>query len=383
MRDSVIVGLTKRRVPDVAFLDDGSQTTTTVQVPLPPTTPAQPLQLPAPPDLSGLSVPSPAPLDPAYAQYVQQAISGTLPVPVALENDITRQQGILTQALAKSMGPGWQTSAPGVSAMAEFNSRANGLRDAARHGSSATTSALLQGILQQNQFSNQAQLAMFQAQVQTSLEVYQAELEAALFANKQANVSGGTQTTQTTSGGGGGGYGKILGGIAGMGAAAILGAANKPWWMGGGKTNPNDPNAAGQSGGTAGGLFGTSATPIGSLNTVDPWAYSLPSLAPSGQLYSPPSYNIGDFSSYWQSLMQPSYPTFNLSGPSFPSLSLYDLSSMGGGAGGWGTGGYNLGFDPTLNLGSYGLGSYNLPSFSSLGVSPQPSLNWSDYLGYV
>lgn len=63
-----------------------------------------------------------------------KAVAGTLPVSPGLERSLGDQRGVLESSLREALGPGYATSTPGIVALAEFDKRAEELRDAARTG---------------------------------------------------------------------------------------------------------------------------------------------------------------------------------------------------------------------------------------------------------
>lgn len=84
------------------------------------------------------------------------ALRGELPVSPGLERDITRSDTMLREKLGKQLGPGYETSSPGIEALARNNESAEVLREGAR--TAQLTLAEQLGITreQQNQFSQQS-----------------------------------------------------------------------------------------------------------------------------------------------------------------------------------------------------------------------------------
>ncbi len=64
----------------------------------------------------------------------EAALKGELPINPALTRDINEQEGTLRERLYKQLGPGWETSTPGIEALANFEKRKNELFDASRRG---------------------------------------------------------------------------------------------------------------------------------------------------------------------------------------------------------------------------------------------------------
>ena len=68
-----------------------------------------------------------------YGRY-QKALRGELPVSPGLERSLGEQRETLVNSLLGSLGPGYMLSTPGQRALAEFDKRAEELRDQARTG---------------------------------------------------------------------------------------------------------------------------------------------------------------------------------------------------------------------------------------------------------
>jgi hypothetical protein len=64
----------------------------------------------------------------------EAALKGELPINPALTRDLDEQEGTLRERLYKQLGPGWETSTPGIEALANFNKRKSELFDASRRG---------------------------------------------------------------------------------------------------------------------------------------------------------------------------------------------------------------------------------------------------------
>ena len=82
-------------------------------------------------------------LDKQYYERSQQALSGTLPVSPALEEELARQEKELSDMLAQRLGPNWQLSTPGIKTMSDFKQSAELLREEARRGAISTGEGLL------------------------------------------------------------------------------------------------------------------------------------------------------------------------------------------------------------------------------------------------
>lgn len=62
------------------------------------------------------------------------ALEGKLPVSPTLEREIEEQEKLLRETLLRNLGPGYETSTPGIEALQEHMSRATEAREAARRG---------------------------------------------------------------------------------------------------------------------------------------------------------------------------------------------------------------------------------------------------------
>jgi hypothetical protein len=84
-------------------------------------------------------------------QY-QQALKGELPLSKAVENELTKQRSDLESYMSRKLGPNWRQSTPGIQALAEFDKKANALREEQMFGKQTASSAM--SIAQQNQYNN-------------------------------------------------------------------------------------------------------------------------------------------------------------------------------------------------------------------------------------
>lgn len=92
------------------------------------------------------------------------ALRGELPVSPTLEREIAAGANMLRERMARQLGPGWETSTPGIQAMREFEAQSEALREAerrdqlttaetlglAREGQRTATSQSYQQVLQAN-----------------------------------------------------------------------------------------------------------------------------------------------------------------------------------------------------------------------------------------
>lgn len=67
-------------------------------------------------------------------ERTQAALEGELPVSPALEQNLSEQEKNLRARLRDQLGPGFETSTPGIEALAEFEQRSEALREEARRG---------------------------------------------------------------------------------------------------------------------------------------------------------------------------------------------------------------------------------------------------------
>lgn len=74
------------------------------------------------------------------------ALRGELPESPALERDIREQETALRERLRSKLGPGFETSTPGLEAIGEMQEKALIARDAARRGDLTTASNIMQGM---------------------------------------------------------------------------------------------------------------------------------------------------------------------------------------------------------------------------------------------
>lgn len=68
------------------------------------------------------------------AEQTLQALKGELPVSSTVETEIAKGEEALRQRLAKSLGPGYETSSPGIEALNKFQESATNIREQASKG---------------------------------------------------------------------------------------------------------------------------------------------------------------------------------------------------------------------------------------------------------
>lgn len=69
-------------------------------------------------------------------------LKGEIPVDPAVENDLRRSQQEMRETLLRRLGPGWETSEPGIRAMNEFGRRVDAIRYSVRTGELGTANAI-------------------------------------------------------------------------------------------------------------------------------------------------------------------------------------------------------------------------------------------------
>jgi len=68
------------------------------------------------------------------SQRSMQALKGELPLSQAVEQEIAKQGQQLNDYMSRKLGPNWRQTTPGVQALAEFNAKANALREEQQYG---------------------------------------------------------------------------------------------------------------------------------------------------------------------------------------------------------------------------------------------------------
>lgn len=83
-------------------------------------------------------------------QY-EKALKGELPLSQAVENELARQRADLETYMSRKLGPNWRQSTPGIQALAEFDKKANALREEQMYGKQTGASAM--SIAQQDYYN--------------------------------------------------------------------------------------------------------------------------------------------------------------------------------------------------------------------------------------
>lgn len=92
----------------------------------------------------------------SFSKRTAAALSGTLPVDPALEQNLTNQEQTLRERLVQQFGAGYETSTPGIQSLQEFQKSAEALRFGARTGQMTLAEQL--GLARQGQeLQNQQQ----------------------------------------------------------------------------------------------------------------------------------------------------------------------------------------------------------------------------------
>ena len=94
-----------------------------------------------------------------FLERTRAALAGELPVNPALLSDLADQEEDLRARLRKQLGSGFETSSPGIEALAEFGQRETEILEGARRGDLTLAEQLGLARQQQNQVTSQTQLA--------------------------------------------------------------------------------------------------------------------------------------------------------------------------------------------------------------------------------
>jgi hypothetical protein len=81
-----------------------------------------------------------------FADRTLSALKGELPVDPGLMRDLGEQEQQLRESMFKQLGPGWETSTPGIEALGDFMERKNILIEQARRGDLSMASQLGMGV---------------------------------------------------------------------------------------------------------------------------------------------------------------------------------------------------------------------------------------------
>ncbi len=168
-------------------------------------------------------------------QY-EKALKGELPLSQAVEGELAKQKATLESYMSRKLGPNWQQSTPGIQALAEFDKKANALREEQMYGKQTGASAM--SIAQQDYYNQMlgrsaqtaaSPLSMNQGlfgMTSAAMQPYQMQRQMQL----QANMSNAKNSNQLMSGLGmlaGTGLGFALGGpggaMLGSQAAGLIG----------------------------------------------------------------------------------------------------------------------------------------------------------------
>jgi hypothetical protein len=74
-------------------------------------------------------------------QYTK-ALKGELPLSQAVEGEIAKQKSDLESYMSRKLGPNWKQSTPGIQSLAEFDKKANALREEQQYGKITSASAM-------------------------------------------------------------------------------------------------------------------------------------------------------------------------------------------------------------------------------------------------
>jgi hypothetical protein len=175
-------------------------------------------------------------------QY-SKALKGELPLSQAVEGEIAKQKSDLESYMSRKLGPNWKQSTPGIQSLAEFDKKANALREEQQYGKLTSASAM--SIAQQDYLN---QMMGRSAQTATSpfnlnqgifsmagqaQQPYQQQRALQLQASQQNNqsqsslYSGLGSLLGTGLIAGGMAFGGPAGGAAGAGLAGLIGPSFK------------------------------------------------------------------------------------------------------------------------------------------------------------
>ena len=73
-------------------------------------------------------------IEKGFLERTQAALSGQLPVNPALLSDLAENERTLRETLRRQLGPGFETSSPGIESLGEFGQRRSELLESARRG---------------------------------------------------------------------------------------------------------------------------------------------------------------------------------------------------------------------------------------------------------
>ena len=73
-------------------------------------------------------------IEEGFLERTEAALAGELPVNPALLRDLGEQEATLRERLRQQLGPGFETSTPGIEALGEFGQRREELLEGARRG---------------------------------------------------------------------------------------------------------------------------------------------------------------------------------------------------------------------------------------------------------
>ena len=181
-------------------------------------------------------------LESLYLERATAAAKGELPVNPGLLRDLTKSEETLRERMRKNLGPGWETSTPGIEALQGFEESKNITLDAARRGDLTTFEQLSLGRENAIASDNASTLANVYGiprnmaalggmagagadSYNAALAGYRADRDM-IFRGSAINAQLQSQRQST--------FGQIAGGIgklAGVAAGTALGGGSKPWWL--------------------------------------------------------------------------------------------------------------------------------------------------------
>jgi len=167
-------------------------------------------------------------IEKGFLERTQAALAGQLPVNPALLSDLAENERTLRETLRRQLGPGFETSSPGIESLGEFGQRRSELLESARRGDLSLAEQLgisrqqandlqLQNLLRNitgaSQFPFQAASGFGQAAAGFNAPLQLGFNQRALQA--QANIAGAQASSSL--------FGDIFGGIGMLGGLALGG----------------------------------------------------------------------------------------------------------------------------------------------------------------
>jgi len=160
-------------------------------------------------------------IEKGFLERTQAALAGQLPVNPALLSDLADNEKTLRETLRRQLGPGFETSSPGIEALGEFGQRRSELLESARRGDLSLAEQLgiargqandqqLQNLLQNLNFGSNFPFQSAGGFGQAAAG-FNAPL-ANMFGQRQLQTQANMQNAQSSAGL----FGDIFGGVGGL-----------------------------------------------------------------------------------------------------------------------------------------------------------------------